>query len=560
MGKKNTVQNQQPKSKLKFEVRSAFPAEVLPFVKDLGDKFHTINDNIPIIQALEKSKTWQQKNFGKAPATSYKVLNSYKNIVEIEVNGVKHEVYEKTIHLMDAFKTIRYGKKYPEERLKFLWGQYDEEFLNNPNNQAYVDVASSYFASTLHEQLGSPHFVKFFQTFRGIAKNYKFNITDDVSSYRFSNWFWASYDANTFSLEVFEKETENPLTQEEILQLLRPDPDLCCDSDSDEDEESSSSNSVESLPEINQDNLEETEIESVKDFGVDSDEVEILKRRSGKDTSDKYNNSSSSEFDMYTIYAIIKEMPVIVMHTERMTGIMDDLLEDEEFDGTWELRWTAWIFQVIVALIQLQSNYQLVHNDLHTNNILWKETEEEFFTYKDKTGKLFKIPTFGKRFVIIDFGRATFTFNGTEICSSDFFDGADAEGQYNYGVWRNKNEPLVRPNPSFDLTRLSTSLTRVLFSQNPPEKMNSPIMSREDKWIVRETTSDLFNMLWTWLVDTEQENILETEDGDEKFPGFDLYQHIANSCKKARPDDWINKTIFSKFVVKSTEDKCIIIP
>jgi hypothetical protein len=44
------------------------------------------------------------------------------------------------------------------------------------------------------------------------------------------------------------------------------------------------------------------------------------------------------------------------------------------------------------------------------------------------------------------------------------------------------------------------SITRVLFSQNPPEKMNSPIMSREDKWIVRETTSDLFNMLWTWLV------------------------------------------------------------
>ena len=60
MGKKEQPKPKS-KSKLKFEVRSAFPAEVLPFVKDLEDKFHSINDNIPIIQALEKSKTWQQK-------------------------------------------------------------------------------------------------------------------------------------------------------------------------------------------------------------------------------------------------------------------------------------------------------------------------------------------------------------------------------------------------------------------------------------------------------------------------------------------------------------------
>lgn len=40
--------------------------------------------------------------------------------------------------------------------------------------------------------------------------------------------------------------------------------------------------------------------------------------------------------------------------------------------------WTAWLFQVVAALSQLQNWMNLTHNDLHTNNVLWKTTAEEF--------------------------------------------------------------------------------------------------------------------------------------------------------------------------------------
>ena len=156
---------------------------------------------------------------------------------------------------------------------------------------------------------------------------------------------------------------------------------------------------------------------------------------------------------------------------------MDELLEEESFEDDWERRWTAWLFQVIAALRQLQSTYQMIHNDLHTNNILWTSTDQEFFTYKTKEGKVFQVPTFGKRFVIIDYGRATFTFNGQEIISSDFDEGRDAYSQYNYGPIRDDDFPIVRPNPSFDLARLACSLLRALFPVNPDEKKGGAVLS-----------------------------------------------------------------------------------
>ena len=81
---------------------------------------------------------------------------------------------------------------------------------------------------------------------------------------------------------------------------------------------------------------------------------------------------------------------------------MDDLLDVEEFDDEWEVRWRAWLFQVMVGLQQLQSSLSLIHNDLHTNNILWVPTQQTHFRYQDSKGNIWLIPTFGKRFTIID--------------------------------------------------------------------------------------------------------------------------------------------------------------
>jgi hypothetical protein len=226
------------KSRLRFEVRSAFSQEILPFIKDVEPYFKEVNDCIPIIPCLEKSKGFQKRNFGKAPASTYRVVDKVKNIVELGYGDQKVLAYQKVIHLLDAYKHLRYGDVYSDSSRKNLWSSHDLSFMNEPNNQAYVDVASSFLASSIHEQFSSPHFAKFYQAFRSLPDTYKLHVTDDISSYRFSNWFWQAFDKGIFTLEVREKGSDALLTNDEVLQLLRPSPDMCCDSSSDGDSNS----------------------------------------------------------------------------------------------------------------------------------------------------------------------------------------------------------------------------------------------------------------------------------------------------------------------------------
>jgi len=564
MGKKITV-NQSSKPKLwkfNFKVRSAFPTEALPFTTTPTSNLYNINDSVPTVNTLEKNKIYQQRNFGTSPVKYVEEFDVNPNFVSLEIDGEKHPAYEKRVHILDAYRFMRYGEVYPSHQWNLLWSQYDQPQLVDIHNQAYVDATASFLVGSLNEQLGTPHFAKFYQAFRAVAKRYRYNISEDISSYRYSNWFWQAFDKNYFTIEIYEKETKKILSDEEVLNILRPEPELCYDSDDSSDNESSlnlsssGSNNSELSNIICNEVLIEDDIVSADISVISEEEKPILRRfsntsRNGRDTDS--NGTDETDYGEYTISAILKDMPVIVFQTERMDGMMDNLLDEEKFEGEWELRWTAWIFQILVALNQIQHVFSLIHNDLHTNNILWKTTDVEFYFYKDSKGKIFKIPTFGKRFVIIDFGRAVFTLNGIEIISSDFNEGHDAEGQYNYGSIRDHDYSAIHPNASFDLVRLSCSLTNVLFSQHPEQKNSGAILSKEKNWIVRETTSQLFNMLWTWLVDDKGENILETQDGQEKYPGFDLYQHIAQHCKRARPNDWIIKPIFSQFHCKQEE-------
>ena len=67
---------------------------------------------------------------------------------------------------------------------------------------------------------------------------------------------------------------------------------------------------------------------------------------------------------------------------------------------------------------------------------------------------------------------------------------------------------------------------------------------------MRETDSDLFNTMWTWMVTDSRENVLIDADGNEKYPSFDLYKVIAEECHMARPRDQVEKKPFSEFKIK----------
>ena len=77
-------------------------------------------------------------------------------------------------------------------------------------------------------------------------------------------------------------------------------------------------------------------------------------------------------------------------------------------------------------------------------------------------------------------------------------------------------------------------------------------MTKEGTSSVYETNHALFNSLWTWMRDKNKHSILEDVNGDEKYPGFDLYIHIAANVKEAIPADQFKGELFRSFIMAPT--------
>ncbi len=326
---------------------------------------------------------------------------------------------------------------------------------------------------------------------------------------------------------------------------------------------------IESSISFNLDYLETTSIQSDNDAPV----LNLHQKASGDCASD-----TSSGCGKIRILVECKHMPVLLLFQEAATGTMDDLLEDDmEYmdallapdtasDGAVkmtesllgivqltgqerDMRWAAWIMQVIAALTQMQALVGFCHNDLHTNNIVWTKTADEFIYYQNSACEYFKVPTYGKIFHIIDFGRATFTIGKKSFMSDDFFVGNDAHGQYNYDACFDPERPVVMPNKSFDLCRLAVSMVDAIYDETPVATMKGELLHTEGRWKKYTTTSDLYNRMWEWMIDSKGRNVLRTSDGEDRFPGFELYTHIASYIHNAVPREQWTKLPFSKYKI-----------
>ena len=159
------------------------------------------------------------------------------------------------------------------------------------------------------------------------------------------------------------------------------------------------------------------------------------------------------------------------------------------------------------------------------------------------------MPTYGKIFRIIDFGRAIYTHNNILSISDDYWPDNEAGSQYNFGPLYDPGKPRVYPNPSFDLSRLSVSIIESLFKYIPKDKEGGAILSDEIDRRQMETESELYNVLWQWLIDDDGKNVLWDTNQTERYPGFDLYTVIAQKVKCAVPCEQLNKAPFSGFLM-----------
>ena len=159
---------------------------------------------------------------------------------------------------------------------------------------------------------------------------------------------------------------------------------------------------------------------------------------------------------------------------------------------------------------------------------MYSETEKKYLYYKINN-RYFRVPTFGKIFKIIDFGRAIFTYKNKVYMNDVFSRNGEAGGQYYYPpqVKFHKETKLDRrtePNYCFDLCRLSMTI----LDEINEEKVSDKILK-----FLNHMCTDKYN-----------NNFLNMEDD------FNLYISIARNATNSLPKDILDKDIFKEYRVK----------
>ncbi len=464
------------------------------------------------------------------------------------VNDSRESLFVKRIHLLDPMATMEGAYVFPSEGClpapSQLWKPVLQK-LNDPMNEAYVDAVFAAQASLFLKK--SPHWLRCFGTYVARVEKYLYNITDEYESLKNRPWWRRNQRLGLFRL--FKDEDAEKKHQEFLTTGLT-------DMGGDDFQDLSD---MEDSPSVDGSVNSESEPEHTGE-SVKLSEPKVRIQRIQDSPSDESDNASSDAYseDEIQQFAEFTNFPVQVQLLERADGTMDELLDAEEDDDapvgeeSKDERWAAWIFQVIAALTEAQHWFGFVHNDLHTNNVMWNVTDAKHLYYRVHKGKetwYMRVPTFGKLMKIIDFGRASYTIPGVGFFISDaFYPGNDAAEQYNCEPFYDPEDgPKVEPNTSFDLARLSVSLIESLYPDRPAAASPVKVMSREGAKLYTETISGVYNLLWEWLQDDDGKNILRAPDGEERYPDFDLYKVLAANVHKAVPARQVEKSVFAPY-------------
>jgi len=242
---------------------------------------------------------------------------------------------------------------------------------------------------------------------------------------------------------------------------------------------------------------------------------------------DSDSNSDDDSFSEETIVATIPQFPVQVICMEYCENTFDDLIMSEKLKKE---EWFSALMQIIMILITYQKSFSFTHNDLHTNNVMYNPTDKKFIYYC-YNNKKYRVPTFGRLFKIIDFGRSIYKFNGKILCSDSFKTGGDAATQYNTEPYLNDMKPRVEPNPSFDLCRLACSIFDYIIKDVKHVNKKDPVQK-----LINE-----------WCLDDNGVNMLYKNNGDDRYPDFKLYKMIARFVHNHTPHAQLERPEFKAF-------------
>ena len=223
-------------------------------------------------------------------------------------------------------------------------------------------------------------------------------------------------------------------------------------------------------------------------------------------------------------YVVIPEFPVQLNCIEKLDYTLDNLIDNSVCKKISPTEWKSILFQTCFGLAIAQREFIFIHNDLHSSNIMFKTTELEFLYFQVRN-KYYKIPTFNKITKIIDFGRATFKVNKKIYFSDVFKRNEDAGGQYSYPYENSLRNCKIKPNKSFDLSRLATTIFHRF----------------ED---TDDSYNDIRELLTIWTTDKFGNNLMELNED------FDLYKVIAKNVRSANPFKQLFNSIWNEFQIE----------
>lgn len=507
------------------------------------------------------------------------ILNKYfydmNHVYDTKIKKiVPRDIFIKCSPLLDpvAYLTGKYDLK---DKLLYSFPSVNDEAPTHPkyksyHNVSYVDCFFYYLSNMLNEEHGFIHGIEFYGSMLAFQKQYKINIADDYEHIHTSTFFKNNIgklfngsaeiinqlnklniscknkplivvdnETENISLEIDELEDISEIKNEihnmnEIVDNEIPvyfnsrnkeinenqsfeNGNISDENDDDDNSCISYSTIDDSISSSCDDEDGEEDGEEDGDHDGDHDGEEDGDHDVDEDGDEAYEN----------INIYIKDFPIQMICLEKCNQTFDSLFENNCINEDYA---RSALFQVIMILITYQNAFHFTHNDLHTNNIMYVNTDIKYLYYIYENKK-YKVPTYGKIYKIIDYGRSIYKFGGHLFCSDSFSPGGDASTQYNFEPFYNPKKPVIMPNYSFDLCRLGCSIYDFIIDHGmKPNKMDA-----------------FQKIINQWCLDDNLLNVLYKSNGKERYENFKLYKMIARTVHNHTPHAQLNNPWFKPY-------------
>ena len=528
------------------------------------DRFFELNDEISNDLVLKH-------HYSLNSLKDVKNYNTYSaSIVDEKNNERSVDVFFKYAPLLDPVKYMlgKYDNSNNElftlPKFKSNESETHKKLLNQ-NNASYIDGFFVFLTSKLLHSHYFLHGVDYYGSYLCNKNNFIVDIVDDVEYLTKSSFFNDNINELFMVDETFYKKLNEGDTRskKEAIDILDDEPVLelsdtaeietldklfesksttvAVDETTLESNDISNSIVYDKKPECSDDDDSGSECSSRSsntDKSVEnSDEEE--EEESDEDSDCEFSDSEEeSDDEDETLNISIQKFPVQLVCTEKCENTLDNYLMNNSDLDEEELE--SIILQIIMTLITYQKAFSFTHNDLHTNNVMYISTEKKYLYYKVNE-KYYRVPTFGKIYKIIDFGRAIYKFRGNLLCSDSFSDEGDAASQYNFGPYLNENKNVCEPNYSFDLCRLACSLYDFIDNDDDEEDEHTSKSYKDE--------IDIEKVIKSWCKDDKGRNILYKKNGEERYPDFKLYKMISRSVHNHIPEKQLERECFKTYII-----------